>query len=209
MFYLCSVTAEIRQLEAMREAAFGLGMGFARAAEGEDDLDRKLRLFDAFNRSCASVRLSIALALRLQREARLALRGDREPDERDDAREPPDWIEPADGAESYDERDRERETASLPRLLNTLRSVADDAEALMPQAAELPSLRDLLDRVGARPAPKPATPAPPPGPPPGPNALRARLSGGTAALTLAPRPRPALPGLPGLPPRRSTGPPRR
>lgn len=201
------VTTETAQLDVMRQAAFGLGMGFARAAEVEGDLDRKLRLFDAFHRSFASVRLSIALAMRLGREARLSAepeRAEREV-ERAEALERPDHPE---RPERYDERDRERdrETASLPILLRTLERVADDAQTLLPRAAELPTLRELLDRVRAEPAP------PTPSPPTSTRAaspLRARLSGGTATLTLTPASRPGLPGLPGVPPRRSTGPPRR
>jgi len=200
MFVL--MTAETRQLDHMREAAFGLGMGFAQAAQVEGDLDRKLQLFDAFHRSFASVRLSIALAMRLRREAQAPARVETERDERDEALERSD---PSERPERYDERDRDRESerASLPLLLRTLERVADDAQALMPQAAELPSLRELLDRVRAQPAaasPSPATAQSP---------LRARLSGGTAALTLPPPPRSGLPGLPGASPRRSTGPPRR
>jgi len=80
--------AEARQLDHMLEAAFGLGMGFARAAEAEDDLDRKLQLFDAFHRSFASVRLSIALAMRLRREAQAPARAERDEREmeRDEAK---------------------------------------------------------------------------------------------------------------------------
>jgi len=195
--------AEARQLDHMREAAFGLGMGFARAAEAEGDLDRKLQLFDAFHRSFASVRLSIALAMRLRREAQAPARVETERDERerDEALERSDAPE---RPERYDERDRDRESerVSLSILLRTLGRVADDAQALMPQAAELPSLRELLHRVRAQPAAAPPSP-PPSGP------LRARLSGGTAALTLPPPARTGLPGLPGASPRRSTGPPRR
>jgi len=199
MFVL--MTAEARQLDHMREAAFGLGMGFARAAEVEGDLDRKLQLFDAFHRSFASVRLSIALAMRLRREAQAPARVETERDERAEALERSDAPE---RPERYDERDRDRESerVSLPLLLRTLERVADDAQALMPQAAELPSLRELLDRVRAQPAA--ATP-----PTTAQSPLRARLSGGTAALTLPPPARSALPGLPGASPRRSTGPPRR
>jgi len=199
--------AETRQLDDMRQAAYGLGMGFARAAEVEGDLDRKLQLFDAFHRSFASVRLSIALAMRAGREAHLPERIETERDEREaeraEALERPDHPE---RPERSDERDRDRETerASLPVLLRTLKGVANDAQALTPQAAELPSLRELLDRVRAQPAT-----SPPPSPTPS-GALRARLSGGTAAVTLAPPPRSGpsgLPGLPGAPFRRSTGPP--
>jgi hypothetical protein len=197
------MTADTRQLDHMREAAYGLGMGFARAAEAEGDLDRKLQLFDAFHRSFASVRLSIALAMRLRREAQAPARTDTERDERDEKRD--EALERSDAPERperYDERDRDRETVSLPILLRTLGRVADDAQALMPQAAELPTLRELLDSVRAQP-----TPATPPTTAQSP--LRARLSGGTAALTLAQAARSGLPGLTGASPRRSTGPPRR
>lgn len=207
--------AETRQLDAMREAAFGLGMAFAQAAEAEGELDRKLLLFDAFHRSFASVRLSIALAMRLRRELSAPLPVERP--ERDDERE----AEPAEGPESpepldlrperYDERDRDREDerASLPLLLNTLEQVADDARTLMPRAAELPTLTELLDRVRGAPGkaspPAPAPKAPSPAPPKPSGALRARLSGGTATLTLPPPP-----GLPGLgAASRATGPPPR
>ena len=185
--------AETAQLDDLRNAAHALGMAFAQAAQAEDDLDRKLSLFDAFHRSFASVRLSIALALRLKREAHMPARIETERPE----------IEPLDveraeapeRPERYDERDRETERASFPLLLRTLSRVADDAQALLPQAAELPSLRELLDRIGAQPAvaaPRPvATP------------LRSRLSGGTATLTLPPPHRPNQ----GPPPRWSTGPP--
>lgn len=209
MFYLCSMPAETHQLDVMRQAAFGLGMDFAQAAQAEGDLDRKLMLFDAFHRSFASVRLSIALAMRLRREALAPARteperAEREAEERAEAPEPPDHPE---RPERYDERDRERdrETASLPLLLRTLERVADDAQTLLPQAAELPTLREILDRVRAEPAP----PKPAPAPERAASPLRARLSGGTATLTLTPPSKPGLPGLPGVPPRRSTGPPRR
>ena len=198
------MTTDTRQLDDMREAAYGLGMVFARAAEAEGDLDRKLQLFDAFQRGFASVRLSIALAMRLRREAQAPARVEIERDgERDEALERSDAPE---RPERYDERDRDRESerASLPLLLRTLERVADDAQALMPQAAELPTLREILDRVRAQPAqPSPKAPAQAASP------LRTRLSGGTAALTLARPPEPRLPSLPGASPRRSTGPPRR
>lgn len=193
----------------MREAAFGLGMAFAQAATDEGDFDRKLQMSDAFQRSFASVRLSIALAMRLRHEARTAPRAEAEPAgrdvERDEAPEASDHVE---RPERYDERDRDRETerATLPLLLRTLEHVAEDARALIPQAAELPTLHELLDRVRAQPAPP--TPRPPASSPTA-GPLRTRLSGGTATLTLTPPPRPGLPGAPGAATRRSTGPPRR
>ena len=191
--------AETAQLDDLRNAAHALGMGFAQAAQAEDDLDRKLILFDAFHRSFASVRLSIALALRLKREAHMPVRIETERPET----EPLDVerAEAPERPERYDERDRDREAErpSFPLLLRMLGRVADDAQALLPQAAELPTLRELLHRVGAPPAAAAAQPASTP--------LRSRLSGGTATLTL---PRPHRPNQPsGAPPRRSTGPPRR
>jgi len=181
---------EAAQLDEMRNAAFGLGMAFAQAAQAEDDLDRKLAFFDAFHRSFASVRLSIGLKMRLEREAQLPPRIERAETERLEIERP----EAAERPERYDERDRDRETerASFPLLLRTLSRVADDAEALLPQAAELPSLRELLVRAKVQPAP--TTPAATP--------LRARLTGSTTTQVLF---RPPAP--PGPPPRRSTGPP--
>lgn len=189
--------AEAPQLDEMRDVAHALGMAFGRAVETETDFDRKLTLFDAFNHSFASVRLSIALALRLRREAHTPARIENERPEPLDLER----AEAPERGERYDERDRDRETerASFPLLLRTLGRVADDAQALLPQAAELPTLRELLDRVGVQPAaPQPRPVATP---------LRARLSGGTATLTLSPPPRPS--GLADGLPRRSTGPPRR
>jgi hypothetical protein len=191
--------AETVHLDEMRAAAHAQGMAFARAAQAEDDLDRKLTLFDAFHRSFASVRLSIALALRLKREAHRPARIETERPET----EPLDVerAEAPERPERYDERDRDRqaERASFPLLLRTLSHVADDAQALLPRAAELPTLRELLDRVGAQPAAAAPQPVATP--------LRSRLSGGTATLTLPPPHRPG--GLPDGLPRRSTGPPRR
>lgn len=157
--------AEAAQLDDLRNAAYGLGMAFAQAAMAEDDLDRKLALFDAFHRSSASVRLSIALKMRLKREARLPPRVEVERPERLEVERP----EAAERPDYYDERDRDRERVSFPILLRTLSRVADDAQALLPQAAELPSLRELLDRVKA--APAPATPKS------AASNLRARLTG--------------------------------
>jgi hypothetical protein len=191
MFYFCSMPTEAAQLDQMREVAFGLGMSFGQAAQAEDDLDRKLALFDAFHRSFASVRLSIALKMRLAREAHAPPRVERPETERLE-------VERAEGMERperYDERDRDRETerASFPLLLRTLSRVADDAQALLPEAAELPSLRELLAQVKAQPAAEPRPAA---------TALRTRLAGSATTQVLI---RPPAP--PGPPRRRSTGPP--
>lgn len=188
--------AETAQLDEMRNAAHALGVAFAQAAQAETDLDRKLTLFDAFQRSFASVRLSIALALRLRQDVRRT-----GPIETERADTEHLETEPAERPERDDERDRDREAerATFPLLMRTLGRVADDAEALLPQAAELPTLRELLHRVAAQPAP--------PARPPAATPLRARLSSGAATLTLSPSQR--LSGLVDAPPRRSTGPPRR
>jgi hypothetical protein len=177
----------LRQLAEMRTSAFRLGQAFAAGAEGAQDLDRKLQLFDAFHRSFASVRLAIVLELRLKKG--LPNGREREAERADPERDPPEQDRPE--RLDYTERDRDRETerASLPLLLRTLERVAVDAETLLPgpPPAELPSLRELLARVKGK-APEP-TAAP----------LRTRLAGSaTAALA-----RPAV----GAPPRRATGPP--
>lgn len=194
--------AEAAQLDDLRNVAHALGMAFGQAAQVESDFDRKLSLFDAFHRSFASVRLAIALRMRFMRETGATARPEVERPES----EPPETehldIERAERLarpERYDERDRDREAerASFPLLLRTLGRVADDAQALLPEAAELPTLRELLDRVGGRPAT--AAPVSP--------LLRSRLSGGTATLNL-PTPH-RLAGQAGATPRRSTGPPRR
>jgi hypothetical protein len=180
---------EAAQLDQMREVAFRLGMSFGEAAMAEDDFDRKLALFDAFHRSFASVRLSIALKMRLEREARLPPRVEHPETERLEVERP----EAAERPERYDERDRDRETerASFPLLLRTLSRVADDAQALLPEAAELPSLRELLAQAQPAAQPRPAA-----------TALRARLAGSATTQVLI---RPPAP--PSLLPRRSTGPP--
>jgi len=203
MFYFCSVDTEIDQLARMRQIAFDLGMSFGQAAMAEADLDRKLTLFDAYCRSFSSMRLAISLKMRIEREARMTGRDRPRPEvERDEAVEAPETERTERLEELERERDRDTERVSLPILLRTLGRVADDAETLLPGAAQLPTLRELLARVKAEPAQStPAQAARPQAPSP----LRTRLSGGTATLTMPPPP----PGLPGLPPRRSTGPPRR
>lgn len=201
--------AELSQLAEMRQVAFDLGMAFGAAAKAEDDLDRKLVLLDAFHRSFASVRLSIALRMRIEREARRPA-AEAERPEGVERPEPLDAEERPERPDHDDERDREREgeRVSLPILLRTLGRVADDAGTLLPQAAELPTLRELLARVKDG-APAPSQPQAQPGPlqtpQPAAGALRARLAGSTTTLTLAP-PGP-LPRA-GPPPHRSTGPPR-
>jgi hypothetical protein len=224
MFYFCSMEAEARQLDDLRQVAYRLGMAFGQAAEIEGDFDRKLQLFDAFHRGFASVRLSIALAMRWAREGRLPARTIAEPTEREGERlevlERPDYPERPDfevRPERYTERDRDREAerASLPLLLRTLDSVADDAQALLPAVADLPTLRELLDQIRGPSAVPAATSGSAPtaiqaGKPSSgrsPSPLRARLTGGTATLARPPSLGLDLPGLPQALQRRSTGPP--
>lgn len=206
MFYFCSMKAELSQLAEMRQVAFDLGMVFGRAAQAEDDLDRKLALMDAYLRSFASVRLSIALKMRLEREVGRPAAVEARPEAPETERPETERPEPLERPERYDERDRDRDTerVSLPILLRTLSHVADDAERLTPQAAELPTLRELLDRVKA-----PAEPRPAAVPRPAAGVLRARLTGSTTTLTLTPPPPRPLGPLPRTGPPRPTGPPGR
>ena len=199
MFYFCSnMSADAAMLSALTEAAFGLGMAYRDRHEQAEDPETEARCFDAFDRCFTSVRLAIALKLRLDREARTSTRepvADREASERDEGLE-------TERPESYTERDRDRETerASFPLLLKTLNGVVADASALPgPEPAELVSLRELLTTAGAAPAPAAQ---------PQPGALKARLTGSAAtAVATLERPTGARPGLPPL--RRATGPPRR
>ena len=184
---------------ALTEAAFGLGMAYHDRHEQAEDPETQARCFDAFDRCFTSVRLAIALKLRLDREARASARQpapgrdalDRDESDRDEVLE-------TERPESYTERERDRETerASFPLLLKTLNGVVADASAMPgPQPAELPTLRELLATVGAAPAARPRS-----------GALKARLTGSAAtAVATLDRPTRTNPGLLPLP--RATGPP--
>jgi hypothetical protein len=194
MFVLMIEAGDREQLRAMREVAFRLGMVFGAEAEKAADLDRKLALFDAFHRSFAAVRLSIALDLRLQKPQPAAhAASERESYAEVDA-ESLEAAEPPERAESfrYTERDREAERASLPALLRNLKGVLAHAEALVPDNPDVPALRAIL--ATARAEAPPSRPAPS-------RDLRSRLAG-----SAAPAP-PLRPGLRPAPPRRATGPP--
>ena len=184
------------QLAEMRAVAFRLGMAFGQEAERADGFDRKMALFDAFHRCFASVRLAIALDLRLKKTSAQAVYAERETERAEPLeRDPPEH----DGPERYDERDRDRETerATLPILLRTLERVATDAETLLRvPPAELPTLRELLARVKAQATAQPQGAAP----------LRTRLTGSATAPALLLAQRPGS-GLRSGPTRRSTGPP--
>ncbi|WP_331090185.1 hypothetical protein [Phenylobacterium sp.] len=175
----------------MRGVAFRLGMALGGEAERVSDLDRKLKLFEAFHQCFASVRLSIALDLRLKKAPAQPAEAEQRESERDEA---PDWNERPERSDAlhYTERDRETERASFPRLLRTLNGVLSDAEQLLPDAPEVPQLRTLL----AKAKPEPAPVRPPPS-----RDLRSRLAASTTTQVLT------RPGLRTPPPRRSTGPP--
>lgn len=206
MFYSCSMTGAVPsslQLDELTQMAYRLGKAFGQAAEQAETHERRLELFGAFDRAFFSVRVGIALQLRLRREAAAPLPTAVEREtEREVERAEPLERDPAERVERYDERDRDRdaERASFPVLLRTLEGVADAASLLPgPPPAELPTLRELLAQVAPKPQPAPVTARPQ-------SALRARLAGSGASVTLtAP---PALRAPPGaLARRRATGPP--
>jgi hypothetical protein len=185
------------RLSELSECAYRLGLAFGAEAERAGDHTRKIEYFELFERCFFSVRVATALQLRLRREQRAEPLTDRETLDAVAEREP---SEREDFDRDPRERDREadRERASLPVLLKTLRGVADAAATLPgPEPAALPTLRELL----AHAAPQPSTQARPPG------VLRARLAGSATAPALAPTSL-ARSGL-SPPPRRATGPPRR
>ena len=187
------------QLDELTQVAYRLGKVFGQAAEQAETHERRIELFNAFDRAFFSVRVGIALQLRLRREAAApAEREETREEERSEALE----REPSEHAGCYDERDRDREVerASFPILLRTLEGVADAAALLPgPPPAELPTLRELLARVGSKPASAPFRAGPQP-------ALRARLAGPAAGVMLAPSPTRRPPsGAPRA--RRATGPP--
>ncbi|TAJ69479.1 MAG: hypothetical protein EPO51_22410 [Phenylobacterium sp.] len=190
----------------MGQCAYRLGKVFGAEAERAETHERRMEFFHLFDRCFFAARMSVALELRLRREARAEGRAqahERETGEHEaadpierDAPETERFIE------TEADRERDREPVSLPMLLATLNGVAADASALPgPEPAALPSLRELLARVKAE-------PAPPGRPSPG-GALRARLAGSatTPAFALASPPHPS--GRRGaLSLRRATGPPR-
>ncbi|ODT88204.1 hypothetical protein [Phenylobacterium sp. SCN 70-31] len=152
-----------QRLDDLAECAYRLGKAFAAEAEQAEAVSRKVEFYHLFNRCFASVRLSIALQLRLRREA---ARGEapvlaeaaRQRVEPTLERESPDHDRPdhdrpeRDPPEVETERERDRETVSFPVLLRTLHRVAADASALPgPPPAELPALRELLARIADHP----------------------------------------------------------
>jgi len=213
------------QLSELADCAYRLGVQLAAAAEAEADVPKKVELFERFHDAAASVRLSLALQMRLRRmpaEPRPALPRfrpealEREAPERPDFHDPPDWEDR--DLLRYTERDREadREHVSFPALRRTLQSLVAGAEALPgPEPADLPRLREFLATTGPGTSPASSGVGPRRGgggaatgraPEPG-AALRDRLkaSGSAQAQILARLPAKAL----GLRTHRPTGPPRR
>jgi hypothetical protein len=183
----------VEMLSELTESACRLGKAFAAEADRAPDWARRMEFFRLFDRCFFSVRVAIALQLRLERapvEPREAA-SDREA--LIDRADPPDAE---DHDRGYDERDRDRdretEAASLPILLRTLHGVVADAALLPgPEPAALLTLRELLARVSAGQAAAP--PTPPRSPPEA--SLRARLAGSATVPVLAlarppPAPRP-------------------
>ncbi len=208
----------IKQLDELSQYAYRLGCVFGAAAEGAQDPARQLEYVQLFDRCFFSVRVAIALELRLLREplasrpasrvgrVDLSLRAGRDPSEHE--RSEVDAVRP-DRPERYDERDRERESASLPLLLRTLGAVASDAAALPgPEPSALPDLRELLARIASTTAHGSPVTTRPTASPSG-ASLRARLATSTTApvMTLTRHVRPSS-GV-AFPLHRATGPPHR
>lgn len=188
------------QLLELRECAYRLGLVFGAEAEGALTTAQRVAAYELFNRCFFSVRVAIALDLRLRQEARRGADGTARPEgpeceapehegpERErPEREPPEQ-------ERYDERDRDREVerASFPLLLRTLEGVVADAEACLPgpPPAELPTLRELLSRVTAPSGERSPHRAPAPA------ALRARLAGSAAPTPASSAPVSSSPSTP-------------
>jgi hypothetical protein len=190
----------IARLAEMGECAHRLGKAYGAAAQQALGTDAWREYFQAFDRCFFSVRVALALELRLERSP--AVRAEaREPvSDREDLSDRETLIEPADSALRYEpeydrERDRETERASFPILIRTLEGVVADAAKLPgPEPAELPTLRELLAHVRSEPA------APRTAPPKAPVA---------SANAPTPTRRPASNVAEVLAARRATGPPRR
>ena len=184
--------AACERLVALSECASRLAERFG--AEAERAPAGELQAFELFERCFFAVRVATALQLRLWQTPGAARDAGAARADRSDAALDRGLTRDRD---SDRDRDREREPASLPLLLKTLETVAEDATALAgPAPAELPTLRELLARLTTAPAKPPAG-----------SGLRARLAGSATApvMTLPPPTRPS----PILALHRATGPPRR
>ena len=179
-------------LDALTQCAYRLGRTFAAEAERSQG-KAMLDACERFDRCFFSVRMGIALQLRLRQAQPVRLKSvtEREPTER----EPSDHHVCAEPRER--ERDRETERASVPLLLNALKTVAADAASLPgPAPAALLTLRELLATFASAPAQTPALAPAVPSPRPA-GDLRTRLAATTSTSVLT------------APLRHATGPPRR
>ena len=176
------------RLDALSACAYRLGERFGAEAERAPSGD--LKAFELFERCFFAVRVATALQLRLWQTPGAARDSGAARADRPDAA-----LDRSLARDRDTDRDREREPASLPLLLRTLGTVAEDAAALPgPAPAELLTLRELLAQLTSAPA-KPTL------------GLRARLAGSsTAPLVTVPQPTRTSPIL-AL--HRATGPPRR
>ena len=134
--------ADLSQLADLRECAYRLGMAFGAEAERAETDDRRMAFFHLFDRSFFAVRVSIALELRLRREAGRPMT-EREAERPDPREDEPAERELAERVERYDERDRDREAerADLPILLRTLEGVVADVRQIEQDA------RDFLKKL--------------------------------------------------------------
>jgi len=154
------------QLLELRECAYRLGLVFGAEAEGALTTAQRVAAYELFNRCFFSVRVAIALDLRLRQEARRVADGTARPEgpeceasqheapERErPEREPPEQ-------ERYDERDRDREVerASFPLLLRTLEGVVGARPIFAPPIftrptdAPPPAARRSVEAMAHRPA---------------------------------------------------------
>jgi len=150
---MIAVDPRSEMLFEMGQCAFRLGKAFTAEAEQAQTHAQRLEFFELFDRCGFAVRMSVALELRLRRDARAdarALADDRlaERDAPEGERVEREPRETDADLEMETEREREREPASLPILLKSLDGVVADALALQgPEPAELATLRELLARV--------------------------------------------------------------
>ena len=188
----------LEMLDALTQCAYRLGRAFAAEAERSHG-KAMLETYERFSRCFFSVRMGIALKLRLGRlqPVRLATATETETEREAVEREPSDHLTRAEPLER--ERDRETERASMPLLLNALETVAADAASLPgPAPTDLLTLRELLATFSSAPAQSPI-PAPAVAPlrPTGDLRIRLAATASASILTIPP------------PRRHATGPPRR
>ena len=193
MFSMTAPVPPAEMLDALTQCAYRLGRAFAAEAERSHG-KAMLETYERFSRCFFSVRMGIALKLRLGRPQPVRSVTETETEREAVEREPSDHLTRAEPLER--ERDRETERASMPLLLNALETVAADAASLPgPAPAALLTLRELLATFASAQTPALAPAVPPPRPTGDP---RTRLAATTSTSVLTAPPR-----------RHATGPPRR